>query len=1141
MEERTDSQYDIDLTVGTDEYYDSLQTDEVDLFEFTSDEESQISKLKTIILSIDWEITDEILRECNEELLVLKDIWADDKIKLVYVQALEKLSKYIYQEKSNAHHNAIKLLLAFFYNLEKIVSTESLSDVEAKKILQKDIQRFDHLKKQISAKYASDGQGQQAVAEPSPVQAAAPAAPAVLPAADDKDSPVLKLKAIILGMDWEITDNDLVELAGEVKVLEKRFRNSKTKLIFLQGIGALGAYIKHKKSNAHADAFKLLHSFFTGLETLATQNMSVAEEKKILLPEVEKFDNFKKLISTTISPEAIAAGPAPQDELPEAPVAEDGVVAPAFSEYPADVHGFQEEEEVVALGGKAEIDVDSYIDNFFSEDDEPSVAPAYEEGPVADVFLGDEEESLSSVVSAEVALQGVDVETDADDDSDEAALFVQDGEVAPALTATDDTVAGSAFSESADFGTDEIEGRLANFFAEEDETVADVAEEPPALLHDEQDEQELVVAAENAALTEEPNLDESELAYDEIEERLADFFVEEEQEMPAFDGQPAALSGVDVETDADDDSTERSLPRVDGEIAPALADVDATALQDDFDAEPGAAATAVAPAEPIGEDDSASLELPLEQELSEFFALEDDDALDVADPDETEREQAVETVVDTDVPEMLEPAETPESLEVSEDAEPVEETAVADVSETAEMVSDEDEELPLDFSDVDMLNEFEEDETALVLEDEIAAHEPDITVAEPVMPTDADELPATGQADGRGEMFKYAPDGSLNFEDWSSFRGGPAVAQPEVTPEAQEDSEPASLFGGEQEPALASEPVIEEETEAADTEIAGAVDQASVEDEEEGFLFTLADEEGDDLQDADVLPATDVMPAADSAALFTADSEEDDEIVFLPVEDEDDYSALSDIPEGIVVEDDVEEPLVSEPVTFESAEEEPAADVEPEVTEAAGDGEFQMELLSDDAEGLDGEAGVTDEPAATDMLETLRAAAASLQDDAEGDALRTLSAEINTLRWQWVESPMNKTFLQLLATVVQHIEKCGADADSRAYTLLHSLVDTLDTVAAGSAEPGQIQESLLSETSKVLRWQQELAGHTDTQLTAQADESAAPAIAESEQQETTAESEQISQLIRRELQGVQESLRQEIEELRSELKEYRQK
>ena len=135
MEQNTLSQYDDDLTVGMEETEDFLDTGFVDLFEHSSSNGSPISRLKTIVLSIDWEINNEILTQFNDELQVLKDVWENDQVKLVYVQALEKISKYIYQFKADAHPNAIKLLLTFYYNLEKIVLETTLSDAEVKDIL----------------------------------------------------------------------------------------------------------------------------------------------------------------------------------------------------------------------------------------------------------------------------------------------------------------------------------------------------------------------------------------------------------------------------------------------------------------------------------------------------------------------------------------------------------------------------------------------------------------------------------------------------------------------------------------------------------------------------------------------------------------------------------------------------------------------------------------------------------------------------------------------------------------------------------------------------------------------------------------------------------------------------------------------
>ena len=96
MAQQTGRQYDDDLTVDADEYNESFSTSYVDLFEPLGDNDSPIAKLKTIILSIDWEITDDILQQLHSELQDLKDIWAGNKINLVYIQALEKIGRYFF-------------------------------------------------------------------------------------------------------------------------------------------------------------------------------------------------------------------------------------------------------------------------------------------------------------------------------------------------------------------------------------------------------------------------------------------------------------------------------------------------------------------------------------------------------------------------------------------------------------------------------------------------------------------------------------------------------------------------------------------------------------------------------------------------------------------------------------------------------------------------------------------------------------------------------------------------------------------------------------------------------------------------------------------------------------------------------------
>jgi pilus assembly protein FimV len=508
--QQTGRQYDDDLTVGADEYNESFSTGYVDLFEPLGDNDSPIAKLKTIILSIDWEITDDILHQLHSELQDLKDIWAGNKINLVYIQALEKIGRYIFAEKANSHPNAIKLLLTFYSNLEKIVSSVSMSEEEKKQLLLQDVKRFDQFKAQIAPASRERSKAAESPVAARP-QVVVPAAVA-LPSSQGQRNVLTNLKAIVLGIDWEISDSELVRLSEEVSKLEKVFSENRAKLIFLQGIGALGNYIRSAKSNAHPDAFKLLHSFCKGLEKTYNEVLSGDQEKEILFAEVKKFNAFKSVIAAVatevVVPVDDTASLAGEGEVEEEESDEEGgVFAPAFADMPEGVRGFREDTEAV------KDDVDKSVASFLGE--EEAVAgqrvvavaetfAAVEEGPEVssrlDALFGnaDEPDLAGAEVSADIALSGVEVETEADDDSDEKALPLQAGSLAPALA---ETSGQSAYAE-------------------------DILSEKPSVA--------------------------SSLA-----------------------GTPV-VPGVDVETEADDESGEAALPREDGGLAPALAFSDET-------------------------------------------------------------------------------------------------------------------------------------------------------------------------------------------------------------------------------------------------------------------------------------------------------------------------------------------------------------------------------------------------------------------------------------------------------------------------------------------------------------------------------------------------------------------------------------
>lgn len=516
VKQYSENQYDDDLTVGTDDYDDSYYTGSVDLFEFANDEESPISRLKSLILSIDWEITDEILMQFNEELVDLRDIWAGDKINLVYVQALEKISKYIYQKKADSHPSAIKLLLTLYHNLEKIVSSADLSEEEKKEILLEDVKRFENLKRHIGKPSAEPAEQAKQIKPKTPKPKKS--------ITTEKD--LFNLKAIVLGIDWEITDQDLNELRQEVVRLEEKFADSRPKLILLQGIGTLGAYIKLKKSNTHSDAFKVLHLFYESLEKIVSIPMTLAEEKAILFPAVERFNSFKTLLGPTIAPEALNRQESEDEEV--ASPADSSVIAPAFADLSEEeVKGFQAEEEAQALGLQNHDSVDDHVESFFMGSG--FQAP---QGATDSREIDGEQADLQ-----DIALQGVNVEID-DEEEDEVTMG---GGLAPALS---DSLEATRAAESAHVAEDvEVTEDEEAFASKEDTEVSGLDLEDPV-----------------------PD---------------ADFPFEAEEEVGLDFGildKDVVLEGVKVESEADDDSDEEALPMLDGELAPALVENDEVSI-----------------------------------------------------------------------------------------------------------------------------------------------------------------------------------------------------------------------------------------------------------------------------------------------------------------------------------------------------------------------------------------------------------------------------------------------------------------------------------------------------------------------------------------------------------------------------------
>lgn len=581
-----------DLTLFANESFD---TQDVDLFEFTSEESSPLTRLKSIILSLDWEINDEILQELDDELDNLQSVWTDDKVAEVYLQGLKKIGNYIRTKGAYAHPNSIKLLLTFFYNFEKIISSEKITGEEITRLLKGDVRKFKILQYQINQSETETApQSSAQVVTKEPVEQVAPPL---------TESDVTKqLKAAILSLDWEVTDDSLRHFNDRLAGFHQLMADNKPALVLAQGLQALGDYIADERADAHPEAFILLHSFNDALEQVLRTGGQQLEQNKIqdiLVDQINRLNNLKLLIaspsgtlvddqridemveelSAPASTETIAEQPMPREEsviptTPE-PAKEPPIGAPAETEEAMDATGNLEAE----------------LDTFFTIDSVPAMESA-------DVQYPDE-------ILPPDAIHPVDDELA--DDFIEAHLSTKRGFM-PALS---DAEESSGFDENAEQLdvraqsdlADQLDFLFADAEGDDDSSVTFSALDSTDL--------ELAIDSEEDAAGEE-----------ELEIALAD----DDEELE--EGPVAALTAMDEEIEkgtvaalADDDEDAEG----DGVVA-ALSDAFEPEVETDFD-------------DDVIAGDSGGADLDIESKLDSFFVGADEETAESVDaPQETVEE-----------------------------------------------------------------------------------------------------------------------------------------------------------------------------------------------------------------------------------------------------------------------------------------------------------------------------------------------------------------------------------------------------------------------------------------------------------------------------------------------------------------------
>lgn len=113
-------------------------------------EDYPLSELKNLVLSIDWEITDEVLSNFLQQIDELRITYKDDKINLTFLQILGSLGEYIKTHRGKAHPKTFKILNSVFSRFDDMVLSKDMRENEKKRILHSEMNKYKALREQIS-------------------------------------------------------------------------------------------------------------------------------------------------------------------------------------------------------------------------------------------------------------------------------------------------------------------------------------------------------------------------------------------------------------------------------------------------------------------------------------------------------------------------------------------------------------------------------------------------------------------------------------------------------------------------------------------------------------------------------------------------------------------------------------------------------------------------------------------------------------------------------------------------------------------------------------------------------------------------------------------------------------------------------
>lgn len=113
-----------------------------DLDESNSIMFSHVKELKSIVLSLEWEIDGDILARFDEEILRLERIYSEDLYSLALIRILRFLGRYIREKSAEAEPRSINLLLSAYDSLENVLLSRNMPEAGKYSIMKENIEKY---------------------------------------------------------------------------------------------------------------------------------------------------------------------------------------------------------------------------------------------------------------------------------------------------------------------------------------------------------------------------------------------------------------------------------------------------------------------------------------------------------------------------------------------------------------------------------------------------------------------------------------------------------------------------------------------------------------------------------------------------------------------------------------------------------------------------------------------------------------------------------------------------------------------------------------------------------------------------------------------------------------------------------------